>query len=139
MIIHPCQKSLAKVGSNNGSEEAEGCGGEEEAEEEDEEGLRIAVEETEGNRRLIGEQGGSRRGGEEGGIRGIETPKKLHLVGLSNSLEVSFLSQILLSCSRPQTNKPLGNVSSALQMEQNGDIAAERPKQGEGKSKRGRH
>ena len=103
MIIHPCQKSLAKVGSNNGSEEAEGCGGEEEAEKEDEEGLRIAVEETEGNRRLIGEQGGSRRGGEEGVIRGIETPKKLHLVGLSNSLEVSFLSQILLSCSNKQT------------------------------------
>ena len=116
---------MAKVGSNNGSEEAEGCGGEEE---EDEERLRIAGEETEGNRRLIGEQGGNRRGEE---IRGIETPKNLHL-GFSNSLEVRFLSHILLSSSQSHPH-PGANVLSALQMEQSGDIAAERPKQGEGK------
>ena len=125
---------MAKVGSNNGSEEA---GGEEE---EEEERLRIAVEETEGSRRLIGEQGGNRRGEEkeEGNRRGLEVvkPTKLHL-GLSNSLEVIFL----IFCFRaPKSNSPLGsvhNVSSALQMEESGDIAVERAKPGENHRCRG--
>ena len=57
-------------------------------------------EEEEGNRRLIGEQGGRRSRVEDnkeedkgGNLRGIETPKKLHL-GLSKSLEVSFFCSI---------------------------------------------
>ena len=124
---------MAKVGSNNGSEEAEprkrvgGGGGEEELEQ-----LRVADEE--GNRRLIGEVAGSRRGDDikeeesRGNRRGIETPKKLHL-GLSKSLEVSLFYILLYS-----PVSPLGNKSSGVQMEQAGDIAVaglEKPKQGE--------
>ena len=124
---------MAKVGSNNGSEEAEprkrvgGVGGEEELEQ-----LRVADEE--GNRRLIGEVAGSRRGDDikeeesRGNRRGIETPKKLHL-GLSKSLEVSLFYILLYS-----PVSPLGNKSSGVQMEQAGDIAVaglEKPKQGE--------
>ena len=124
---------MAKVGSNNGSEEAEPRkrvvvgGGEEEVEQ-----LRVADEE--GNRRLIGEVAGSRRGDDikeeesRGNRRGIETPKKLHL-GLSKSLEVSLFYILLYS-----PVSPLGNKSSGVQMEQAGDIAVaglEKPKQGE--------
>ena len=124
---------MAKVGSNNGSEEAEprkrvvGVGGEEELEQ-----LRVADEE--GNRRLIGEVAGSRRGDDikeeesRGNRRGIETPKKLHL-GLSKSLEVSLFYILLYS-----PVSPLGNKSSGVQMEQAGDFAMaglEKPKQGE--------
>ena len=124
---------MAKVGSNNGSEEAEPRkrvvvgGGEEELEQ-----LRLADEE--GNRRLIGEVAGSRRGDDikeeesRGNRRGIETPKKLHL-GLSKSLEVSLFYILLYS-----PVSPLGNKSSGVQMEQAGDFAAaglEKPKQGE--------
>ena len=124
---------MAKVGSNNGSEEAEprkrvvGVGGEEEVEQ-----LRVADEE--GNRRLIGEVAGSRRGDDikeeesRGNRRGIETPKKLHL-GLSKSLEVSLFYILLYS-----PVSPLGNKSSGVQMEQAGDFAVaglEKPKQGE--------
>ena len=124
---------MAKVGSNNGSEEAEPRkrvvvgGGEEEVEQ-----LRVADEE--GNRRLIGEVAGSRRGDDikeeesRGNRRGIETPKKLHL-GLSKSLEVSLFYILLYS-----PVSPLGNKSSGVQMEQAGDFAVaglEKPKQGE--------
>ena len=124
---------MAKVGSNNGSEEAEprkrvvGGGGEEELEQ-----LRLADEE--GNWRLIGEVAGSRRGDDikeeesRGNRRGIETPKKLHL-GLSKSLEVSLFYILLYS-----PVSPLGNKSSGVQMEQAGDFAVaglEKPKQGE--------
>ena len=124
---------MAKVGSNNGSEEAEPRkrvvvgGGEEELEQ-----LRVADEE--GNRRLIGEVAGSRRGDDikeeesRGNRRGIETPKKLHL-GLSKSLEVSLFYILLYS-----PVSPLGNKSSGVQMEQAGDFAVaglEKPKQGE--------
>ena len=96
---------MAKVGPNNGNEEAaEACSkhvGENRGEEEpDRLRLPSAEEEEEGNWRLIGEQEGSRSRVEDnkeeekgGNLRGIETPKKLHL-GLSKSLEVSFFCSI---------------------------------------------
>ena len=87
----PLQRSsLAKVGSNNGSEEAgaslEGEGTDDLLR------LRLAAEENSATRRHNEETGGAGRvGGQLGDAEAaVEMPKKLHL-GLSKSLEVNFL------------------------------------------------
>ena len=87
----PLQRSsLAKVDSNNGSEEAgaslEGEGTDDLLR------LRLAAEETSATRRRNeGTRGAGRGGGQLGDAEpAVETPKKLHL-GLSKSLEVNSL------------------------------------------------
>ena len=87
----PLQRSsLAKVDSNNGSEEAgaslEGEGTDDLLR------LRLAAEETSAPGRRNEKTGGAGRGGGQLGDAkvAVETPKKLHL-GLSKSLEVNSL------------------------------------------------